>query len=318
MNMIDTHFGVCVCVFMLAATRPIERECSCQSQALAGSALHWPQHWSPGALCCRRGSTTRTLALDTCPRREHCGAATVGGAVLGVSATRPHRAPSQMGARGAWAAPAKARRAELQEYAHVNSGARRQVGSRCAGACHATWACPRCSSPRPATPRPAASRGTASHKCASLSSVVGLWSSCVARLKGCRRGREMLVGILPAAPRGGVIRLLPFRGLYDDAADIPAFDVFDLTPSTCECQSTPRARLHRGPVAAGAGLARARGWGTCDPAVVCRSHLGRRAARLVRRRRRAHADDAGAVSTVARQPRRLPRLPGKPTACCQQ
>jgi hypothetical protein len=202
MNMIDTHFGVCVCVFMLAATRPIERECSCQSQALAGSALHWPQHWSPGALCCRRGSTTRTLALDTCPRREHCGAATVGGAVLGVSATRPHRAPSQMGARGAWAAPAKARRAELQEYAHVNSGARRQVGSRCAGACRATWACPRCSSPRPATPRPAASRGTASHKCASVSSAWLVEEFVRSSVEGVPKGARDACGHPPGAAAG--------------------------------------------------------------------------------------------------------------------
>jgi len=37
------------------------------------------------------------------------------------------------------------------------------------------------------------------------------------------------------APAGGVRLFLPFRGLYDDASDIPAFDVFDLTPSACEC-----------------------------------------------------------------------------------
>ncbi len=36
--------------------------------------------------------------------------------------------------------------------------------------------------------------------------------------------------MLPILRRGMI--LLPFHALYDDGADIPSFDVFDLTPSS--------------------------------------------------------------------------------------
>ena len=46
----------------------------------------------------------------------------------------------------------------------------------------------------------------------------------------------MLLRVLPvhSLHRATGIRVLPFSGLYDDASDIPNFDVFDLTPSSCE------------------------------------------------------------------------------------
>lgn len=44
----------------------------------------------------------------------------------------------------------------------------------------------------------------------------------------------MLVAVVAPQRGRGALRLLPFHGLYDDASDIPSFDVFDLTPSSCE------------------------------------------------------------------------------------
>jgi hypothetical protein len=73
----------------------------------------------------------------------------------------------------------------------------------------------------------------------------------------------MLFG--PHPKSGGVIRLLPFRGLYDDAEDIPKFDVFDLTPSTCESPGRRWRTLERGILSDRLMMCVTVKWGSAQP-----------------------------------------------------
>ena len=68
-------------------------------------------------------------------------------------------------------------------------------------------------------------------KRANIASVECFVPNCGGNKK--ERNKKKSRAMLPFFRRGGMI-LLPLHALYDDGADIPSFDVFDLTPSSFE------------------------------------------------------------------------------------